>query len=146
MANQREEPPAEVRDGEPMRYPEGHVVGIVDTPEAAGAALRTLSAGGFLPSEITVVCGVETADRVRQSSGRTGLVDAVLRLAEGLGILNNELEEKRRYEQALRAGGLVLLVLAPTEERKQRAAELLRAQGAHFVNYMGRFTSERLVP
>jgi len=32
-----------------------------------------------------------------------------------------------------------------TEEHKQRAAEVLRAQGGHFINFMGRFTSERLV-
>lgn len=53
---------------------------------------------------------------------------------------------RRRYEDALRAGSFVLSILAPTEERKERAAETLHAQGARFVNFMGRFTSERIVP
>jgi hypothetical protein len=35
-------------------------------------------------------------------------------------------------------------VLAPTEERKQLAARVLRDHGAHWVNFLGRFTIETL--
>jgi hypothetical protein len=131
---------------EPMRYPEQHVLAIVDTPEAVAEAVRLLTTGGFLASEVTVLCGAATADHLRESPGHSRLLGAVMRLADRLNLLDDELEEKRRYEEALRAGGIVVLVLAPTEERKQRAADVLRSQGGHFINFMGRFTSERLTP
>jgi hypothetical protein len=129
---------------ESTRYPQNHVVGIVDTPEAATEAVRILTSRGFFPSEVTVACGAEMADRLRESSGHSGLLGAVMGLADRLNVLDDELAEKRRYEEALRAGGIVLLIFTPTEERKQRAAEVLLAQGGHFINFMGRFTSERL--
>jgi hypothetical protein len=133
-------------DAGPVRYPEDHVVGVLDSPEAAAAAVRTLIDGGFLESEVHLACGVEAADRLRESTGRSGLTGAVLRLADRLHLWNDELAEKHEYEEALRAGSIVLAVLAPTEERKRRAAEVFREHGGRFVNFMGRWTSERLVP
>jgi hypothetical protein len=58
-------------DAGPIRYPENHVVGIVDSPEAATEAVRSLTSGGFLPSEVTVACGPQTADLVRIKMLRT---------------------------------------------------------------------------
>ena len=107
-------------------------------------ALEALSTGGFLASEVTDACGEREADRLRASSGRTGLLGHVLRVAEQIGIPNDELETKERYEQALRDGQVVLMVLAPTEERKMRAADLLRAHSGHFINFLGRFTREEI--
>jgi hypothetical protein len=37
-----------------------------------------------------------------------------------------------------------VLVLALTEERKQRAAEILRQHGGHFINFFGGLEIERL--
>ena len=54
------------------------------------------------------------------------------------------MELKQHYEQALRVGGFVLAVLAPTEERKELAARLLREDGAVDVNFPGRFAMEPL--
>jgi hypothetical protein len=133
-------------DAGPIRYPENHVIGIVDNPEAATEAVRSLTSGGFLPSEVTVACGPQTADLVRNSSGRSGVLGALMRVADRMNLLDDELAEKRRYEDALRDGALVVLVFTPTEERKQLAATMLRTHGGHFVNFMGGLTSERLVP
>ena len=131
---------------EAVRYPENHVVAILDTPEAAAAAVEALTSSGFLESEVTLACGVEAADRLQASSGRSGLLGHVLQIADSLGIRGDELETKHQYEQALRNGGITFVVLAPTEERKQRVAQILREHGGHFINFMGRFTIEQLAP
>ena len=110
---------------EAVLYPENHIVAIMDQPEAAADAAEALTAGGFLDSEVTLVCGVEAADHLRASSGRTGLLGQLMQIADSLGIRGEEQEAKHEYEDALRSGRCTVLVLAPTEERKQRAAEIL---------------------
>jgi hypothetical protein len=47
-----------------------------------------------------------------------------------------EMEARHQYEQALRAGRVNVLVLAPTEERKKLAAEVLQQHGGHFINFL----------
>lgn len=125
-------------------YPEQHVVAVVETGPAAGAALDALAGAGFLESELRVLHGPDEAERLEAGTGRRGLLDRVLRFAERIGIRNDELAAKNQYEDALRNGGYVVLVLAPTDERKDRAATLLAARGARLVNYFGRFAIERL--
>jgi hypothetical protein len=62
------------------------------------------------------------------------------RIAESLGNDNDEMALKSRYEDALRAGHFVVAVATPTQERKDRASELLREHGAHTIASFGRFT------
>ena len=95
---------------------------------------------------MTLACGAEAADRLQASSGRSGLVGRVLQVADRLGVRGEELETKHQCEQALRGGGVTFVILAPSEERKRRAAEILREHGGHFINFMGRFTIEQLAP
>jgi hypothetical protein len=108
------------------------------------AAVADLTGGGFFDSEVTLACGVEQANRLRDSSGRTGLVGRVLQVVDQYGAGGDELDTKRRYEQALREGHLNVRVLAPTEERKRRAVEVLRKHGGHYINFFGRLTIETL--
>lgn len=132
------------RERRPGKYPKDHVLGIVDTPESANAVSSSLKSSGFLDSEIELASGTDTADHMKATSGHKGLYGAILKLADRLGIREDELEEKHTYEEALRAGKTVVLIHTPTEERKQLAAAALKAQGGDFIHFMGRFTSERL--
>jgi hypothetical protein len=134
---------AEPERDDPVRYPVDHVVAILDTREEVECALGALTPG-FFEFEVRVACGAEEAERLHASTGHTGLLDRVLRVAEHIGIPNDELETKERYEQALREGKKLLMVHAPTEERKQRAGEAIRGCGGHFINFLGRFTREVL--
>lgn len=138
-ADRRAEPSARA-----IPYPVNHVVGIVRTPEQATSALHALREGGFLESELTLACGVDAADRLHATSGRSGLLGRALLLADRLGVRVEEQEARNEYEHALRDGEFVLLVLAPTEERKQLAAQLLRDHGGHFIQFEGRYTIEEL--
>ena len=133
------------RSAAPVRYPVNHVVGVVDAPEQVTSTVEALLGGGFLDSEVEVGCGGQAAaDRLRSSTGRTGLLDAILRVTEALGVPNDEMEVKHRYEQALRDGRFLVLVLALTDDRKQRAAQIIRDHGGHFINFLGRFTREEI--
>jgi hypothetical protein len=138
----REDRPQAGVSGDEIRYPTDHIVGIVDTPEQLEEAIRALTGGGFLESEIRVAHGPAAAARLEASTGRTGLVDRLLRVAERIGMPNDEMAIKDRYEQALRDGQFVVLVLAPTDERKARAGEVLSSKGGHFIKYFGRLTIE----
>jgi hypothetical protein len=129
----------------PLTYPENALLGVLDTPEQVRCALDALS-GPFLEAEIEVLCGEGQADRFRAASGRTGLLDKVLRVVQSLGMWNDELEAKAQYEKALRDGHIVVLVEAQSDDRKQLAVEALRGCGGHFINYFGKFTRERIAP
>ncbi len=136
----------ETDDGGLLEYPANHVVGVIDTVQQASALVPDLRSNGFLDSEIQVHCGASYAEELEASTGRAGLAGVAIRIAELLGIENVEMEVKSRYEAALRDGHSVILVAAPTEERKARASALLERHGAHTVTFLGRFTIEKLVP
>lgn len=131
---------------EPIRYPENHVLAVLDTREQTTAAMVALTSGGFLDSEIEVGTGATRADELGAATGREGLASLLIRLAERIGAADEEMETKNRYEQAMRDDRFVLSVAAPTADRKDRAARILGAHGAHTVAYFGRRTIEYLVP
>jgi hypothetical protein len=132
--------------GEPLRYPTDHVVGVLDTEQQVADAVAALTAGGFMASEEQVASGAAAADRLNASTGRVGLGKLAVRVAERLGIANDEMRLKDRHEEALRDGRFVILVATPMDDRKDRAAQLLFEGGAHTLAYMGRFTIEGFVP
>ena len=132
------------KSAEPVRYPRNHVLGVVDSPEQLGAAMTALRDAGFLESEIDVVHGQAAADALDASTGHSGLTDFAMRLAERIGVSNDEMDVKRRYEHALRDGGTIVFVLTPTDERKELAARVLHESGGHLINYMGRFSWEAM--
>jgi hypothetical protein len=129
-----------------VRYPTNTVLGVIDAQEELERAVAALTGGGFLAEEIQVATGPAAADAVHASTGRGGLANLAVRIAERLGIQDDEMEFKSHYEQALRDGRFVVMVAAATEARKARATEVLREHGAHAVSFHGRFTIEGLVP
>ena len=131
---------------DPIRYPTNTIVGVLDTQTQVDDATAALTAGGFLDSEIHVTSGVGAADALGATTARTGLADIATRIAGKLGIQDDEMESKAHYEQAMRDGRFVIRVAAPTDERKDRAADILRTHGAHSVSFLGRFTIEGIVP
>jgi hypothetical protein len=132
------------QDAGEVSYPALHVVAILDTPDQTNRALDALLAGGFLESEVDVSRGIESADRLAAGTGRRGLQDWFIRVTGSVGLKNAETEMKDRYEQALRDRRTVIAVLAPTDERKDLAVEIIRSSGGHFINYFGQLNVERI--
>ena len=140
------EPPQNLEEStEPVRYPTHNLVGVLDTLRQLKAATSDLMSQGFLASEIEVAQGAAAADRVDATTGRGGFTGLALRIAEKLGLHDEELEFKDHYEEAMRSGRFVIRVAAPSEERKDRATEILKQHGAHSVAYFGKYTIHGLV-
>ena len=125
-------------------YPLNHVISIMPTEKEAITAFDSMIANGFLESEVSLGSGPELADRIRATSGRSGLVGRILEVLDRFGAGGDEIDDRHEYEQALRDGAVNVLVLAPTEERKLRAAEILRLHGGHFINFFGKLEIEQL--
>lgn len=128
------------------QYPVNHVVGVIDTAVETGAAVEALTGGGFLASEVHVACGSDAAEKLRATTGRSGLANVAIRIAQRLGVANNEMEVKAAYEKALAEGRFVLAVDAPTDTRRDLATSLLREHNAHAVAFLGRYSIEKLIP
>jgi hypothetical protein len=142
----RESHPESQPTSSEIRYPTNTVLGVIDTREQLEHAVETLTSGGFLADEVTVATGVATADAVHDTTGRSGLAKIAVRIAEKLGIQDDEMEFKSQYEQAMRDGRFVVLISAPTDARRDRAIEVLRQHGAHTVSFHGRFTIAEIIP
>jgi hypothetical protein len=82
---------------EAIRYPTNHLLAVVDTREQAMAAITALTSGGFLDSEIQFGTGAANADQLDATTGRSGLTGMLIRLAERVGITDEEMETKDRY-------------------------------------------------
>jgi hypothetical protein len=134
------------KPNERIQYPLNHVVAVLDKEEQASAVVEGLRSGGFLESEISVITGAAAAEALDDSTGRTGLTGLASRIADKIGIENIEMERKTKYENAMREGKFVVAVLAPSDERKERATHILRQHGAHTANYFRKFTIEGLIP
>jgi hypothetical protein len=70
----------------------------------------------------------------------------LIRLAERIGVTDEEMETKDRYEHAMRDNRFVLVVMAPTDERKHRATQILRERGAHTMTYFNKHSLEYITP
>lgn len=128
-----------------MKYPVNAVIGIVEV-SVAGQTIKALRSSGFLDSEVEPVCGVAAAETLDAQTGRSGLANLVVKIAERLSLADEEMEMKDRYETALRDGKFLIKVIAPTAERRELAARVLGENGAHTVNSFGRFTITEHVP
>jgi hypothetical protein len=131
-------------DQDSLQYPTNHVVAILDTQDQTTRALDALVQSGFLEQEVGLLCGNEEADRLGGGSGRGGPQDWFIRLTGSVGLKNAETEMKDRYEEALRAGHTVVAILTPTDDRKERAAQILNECGGRFINFFGRLNVERI--
>lgn len=130
----------------PAGFPLNHVVAIVDAAPSAETAVTELLSGGFLTSEVHVATGGAAAESLHKRRGHAWLTGLVVRFAEWLGVRDEEMELKAAYERALRENRYMVLVAAPTPERRERAVRMLRKYGAHTVNYLRRFTTLEIVP
>lgn len=121
-------------------YPVSSVIGVLANQTDAMQSIRTLRANGFPRSEIHPLAGDAAADALHDHTGHGRLLDAVLRVAERWGIVDEEMELKAKLEEALRDGRVLILVATPSAERRALATRVLRRHGASSIHLMGHFT------
>ena len=100
-----------------MGRPNNHVVAVLHDRAAADRAVQALMASGFLQSETYLTAGEAAADALRVNTGQSGLVNWAIKLAERIEV-QDDMEVKALYQQAMREGRVLLGVAAPTDERQ----------------------------
>jgi hypothetical protein len=123
-------------------YPTDKVIGIIDDPDDAEAALTDLEAAGFTADEIEVLTGEEGAHRIDPTGRKHGLLPRIVRSIQKLG--NYESDHVRRHEQELLAGHFGIGVTAKKEEAREKVRDILKSHNGHFINFYGRWAMQRL--
>ncbi len=120
------------------------IFAVVDEPVEAPDIVRRLREAGIDTDGVTMLRGEAGAARIDATGTRTGIRP---RLRQILSFtLVDQMPDFVLYEAAVLDGRTVLAVPIPTEAARLSAVNVLRAAGAHFVNFYGRFATEEILP
>jgi hypothetical protein len=120
------------------------LLAVLDTDEAAAAAVADLAAEGFAGDAVQLLRGDHDADRI-DSLGNVGGTWARVRRLLSFAVADQAVD-LAVYVAALRDGRTVLSVLAPGDPARERARRALAGAGAHFMNFFGRFATVDVAP
>lgn len=123
-------------------YPTNRLLAVIDDPAIAASALAALRASGIASHDLDVLRGEEGADRVDGTGEVSGWLGRLRRAFDFT--LMDQLVDFAAYERALRDGRAVIMVHVHGDAPKRSAHGVLKAHGAHFINYYGRFATEEL--
>jgi hypothetical protein len=123
-------------------YPIDSLVAVLPEAESAAAAAAALRSAGIPDRDITILRGPEGADRLDGTGAANGVIARLRRLVSFT--LMDQLVDMATYEQAVREGGVILMVKPRDAARKAAAIAALREHGGHFINYYGRFATEEI--
>ena len=128
----------------PERLPTtNRVMAVLDTADAAAAALAALEQEGSAPTTCWC-CGEEDAARIDSLGNAGGLWARARRLLSFT--LADQVVDLAVYVAALRDGRTVVSVPVSGDARREQARRALAGSGAHFVNFFGRLATEDMVP
>jgi len=118
----------------------GRLLAVLDTDEAARAAVAALTESSIEPAQIEIFTGDDGAAAFDSSGGRHGPGARFLRTLQFT--LMDQMPDFAYYEAAARQGRSVLSVRARNDAEMRKAVDTLREHGAHFINQFGLFTTE----
>jgi hypothetical protein len=118
----------------------GRLLAVLDTDEAAEAAIRALEESGIPRERIEIFTGDDGASAFDGSGSSHGPAARMLRTLQFT--LMDQMPDFAYYEAAARQGRSVVSVRARNEAEMRRAVETFRAHGGHFINQFGLFTTE----
>lgn len=128
--------------------PTNKVVGSIDAADDAKDAMRDLSASGFAVSDVELLTDEDGVGRIGMSNEKhEGVVHVhVYDSTQRVPAFYDSPVIARRIEQELRASHYLIGVVAEDHEARERACEILKSHGGHFINFYGRFAAESLEP
>jgi hypothetical protein len=119
------------------------VTAIFESCDPVRGALKSLQDSGFTEDEIEFFVGDAGAEQRDLSGEHHGAIVQALRDLETF--VADETELHQQVDQARRRGCSVITVFtADDEEKKKRAAEILKACNASEVCFRGQWCNERL--
>ena len=126
-------------------YPTNKVVGIIDDPNDAKAALLDLKAAGFTADEIEVLTGEEGAHRIDVTGEDHGPLARFVRSVQKV-LGHYEPVHVRRHEQEFLAGHYGIGVTAKKPEAREKVCQILKSHNGHFINFYGEWAMEVMAP
>jgi hypothetical protein len=118
----------------------GRLFAVVDEPAKADDVVGALVTAGIDRSRVEVLTGAPAADAFDGTGARHGPLSRLLRTVQFT--LMDQMPDFAWYEAAARGGRAIIAVRSSNEAETRRAVDVLRAHGAHFINYFGRFSTE----
>ena len=122
--------------------PTNKVVGVVDDAGDAEAALLACQNAGFTTDEIEVLTGEEGAQQIDAGE----VIVHVFSSTQSVPEFYDAPVIAKRIEEELLAGHLLIGVTAKDGDARERAREILKSHGGHFINFYGRWAAEALEP
>ena len=125
-------------------YPTHRVVGTIADASDARDAIDALMKAGFEPQDIDLLHGEGDLSRLDPTGAEHGFLARLQRTLIRLGAPAEEHRHLSRHVDDVRAGRLVIMVLAKERQKRDVAAEILNAHNAEFVGFYGRWAWESL--
>jgi hypothetical protein len=115
---------------------------VIDDPAAAARVVDALAAAGLGPEQVEWFRGAEAAAAFDGTGARHGIGGRIRRVVEF--VMMDQAPDLAWYEASLTEGRSVVSVRIRGRREIARVAEILRAHGAHFVNYFGLLATEEI--
>ncbi len=129
--------------GRRLAYPTDRLMAVVDDPAVGErAAERLIADGTAVAGDVEVLAGAADADRIDGLGTSGGILARVVRLVQFTTM--DQMPDLYLYEAAVRDGRAVLAVRVRERTRMLAIRDRLREDGAHFINFYGRFSTEEL--
>ena len=126
-------------DGGFISYPTNRVVGAIEDPRDARAAIDALLRAGFARDDIDVLHGEGGLDRLDPTGDEHGFLARFQRTLIRTAGPAEEYKHLRRHVEDVRAGRFVVMVLAKRATERDLAAQILSSQRAEFIGFYGRW-------
>ena len=120
----------------------GRLLAVLDTPAEADAAAEALTKAGIAQAKIERYQGAADAALFDASGRRHGLRGRLYRLIEFSWA--DQAPDFAWYEAALREGRIVLSARVHGQQQLRQAADIVLANGGHFINHFGWFETQEL--
>ena len=125
-----------------MTYPTNRLLAVVDAPDVADRVANDIARELGLDAE--VLRGPDGEKLFRGAGPARRRWTSLVRIFQFMSM--DQGPDFHIYEAALREGRSVVAVRVSGRARIDAAAAALRAAGAHFLNYFGRFQTEEIAP
>ncbi len=125
-----------------ITYPTNRLLGVIDAPAEAAAAVEALVDASFAEVDLVVLVGDEGRDRLGRLGHQPNAFSRLVRLLQFT--LMDQTPDFLVYEHALMDGRAVIAVHVADRDRMVRASAVLERHGAHFLNYFGRLSTEEV--
>jgi hypothetical protein len=120
----------------------GRLIAVLDTAEAADAAIAALGAAGIDRAAIELFSGPEAAGAFDPTGQRHGVLGVLYRILEFSWA--DQAPDFAWYDAAIREGRVVMSVRVRGQRHVAHAARIVAEHGGHFINHFGWFETQEL--